>query len=56
VAAALKAQHALLLADRGVQRIYTQNMDGDAPILAANTTMGFVPAGGYVAVHQPLRG
>lgn len=54
VAAALKAQHALILADRGVQRIYTQNMDVNAPILAANTTMGFVPAGGYVAVHQPL--
>jgi len=55
VAAALKAEHAMLLAERGVQRIYTQNMDGNAPILATNTTMGFVPAGGYVAVHQPLR-
>jgi len=54
VAAALKAQHALLLADQGFQQIYTQNMDGNAPILAANTSMGFVPAAGYVAVHQHL--
>ena len=54
VAAALKARHALLLADQGFQQIYTQNMDGNAPILASNTSMGFVPAAGYVAVHQHL--
>lgn len=54
VAAALKTRQALLLADRGVPRIYTQNMEGNLPILAANKTLGFALADGYVDVRQPL--
>lgn len=38
---ALKARHALLLRDRGERRLYTQNMDQNAPILAANARLGF---------------
>jgi GNAT superfamily N-acetyltransferase len=52
LAAAMKARHALLLADRGMTRIYTQNMDGNEPILATNKAMGFRPYGGYVDVIE----
>ena len=38
---ALKAKHALLLRDLGHHRLYTQNMDQNAPILAANDRLGF---------------
>lgn len=51
VALALKTTQALALADAGIRAIYTQNMTGNAPILAANTTMGFVRDSGYVDVR-----
>jgi GNAT superfamily N-acetyltransferase len=54
LAGALKAHQALALADRGIPRIYTQNMDGNLPILAANRSMGFVTTSGYVDVRLPL--
>lgn len=38
---ALKAKHALFLRDLGHHRLYTQNMDQNAPILAANDRLGF---------------
>jgi GNAT superfamily N-acetyltransferase len=45
---ALKAEHALLLRERGHRRIYTQNMEGNAPILAANDRLGFRAATSFV--------
>ena len=38
---ALKARHALAMRALGHHRIYTQNMDQNAPILAANDRLGF---------------
>lgn len=38
---ALKTKHALLLRDRGERRLFTQNLDQNAPILAANARLGF---------------
>lgn len=54
LAGALKAHQALALADRGVRAIYTQNMDGNLPILAVNRSMGFVTTSGYVDVRQAV--
>ena len=51
---ALKAQHALADAGRGHHRIYTQNMDQNAPILAANDRLGFTVEPGYYAVGRPV--
>jgi GNAT superfamily N-acetyltransferase len=45
---ALKVSAAFALAERGWRAVVTQNMEGNAPILAANRRMGFRPAGGYV--------
>ena len=50
---ALKAQHALVMRARGHHRIYTQNMDQNAPILAANDRLGFTVVPGYYAVGRP---
>jgi mycothiol synthase len=41
VATALKAAHAVVLAQAGWRTIRTQNMEGNLPILAANMTLGF---------------
>jgi GNAT superfamily N-acetyltransferase len=54
IATALKTRQALLMADRGVARVFTQNMEGNEAILAANRTLGFVRASGYVDVAQEL--
>ena len=58
LAAALKAAHALHMKDRGHHRIFTQNMDENAPILAANDRLGFRLDGGFYdigcAVPWPL--
>jgi GNAT superfamily N-acetyltransferase len=54
IATALKTRQALLMADRGVARVFTQNMEGNQAILAANRTLGFVRASGYVDVSQDL--
>ena len=54
IAMALKTRQALLMGDRGVARVFTQNMDGNAAILAANRALGFVRASGYVDVVQKL--
>ena len=51
---ALKAKHALLMQAAGHHRIYTQNMDQNAPILAANDRLGFTIEPGYYAVGRPL--
>lgn len=51
---ALKARHALLMAERGLTRLYTQNMTGNAPILAANARLGFTRDSGYVDVVEAL--
>jgi GNAT superfamily N-acetyltransferase len=44
---ALKSAHALLMRDRGHHRLFTQNMDQNAPILAANARLGFRVDSGY---------
>ena len=54
VATALKSRHALMLSDRGVLRLLTQNMEGNTPILAANRRLGFRPTGAYVDVGLAL--
>jgi GNAT superfamily N-acetyltransferase len=54
IATALKTRQALLMADRGVARVFTQNMEGNEAILAANRALGFVRASGYVDVAQEL--
>ena len=54
IATALKTQQALLMADRGVARVFTQNMEGNEAILAANRSLGFVRASSYVDVVQEL--
>jgi GNAT superfamily N-acetyltransferase len=43
VATALKSAHALELRDRSWERIVTQNMEGNEPILASNRRLGFRP-------------
>jgi GNAT superfamily N-acetyltransferase len=43
---ALKAAHAQALAERGWRRLVTQNMEQNAPILAANRRLGFTVTGG----------
>ena len=50
VSTALKAQHALTMRDRGQHRLFTQNMDQNTRILAANDRLGFEVVPGYVAV------
>ena len=52
---ALKAKHALDMRARGHHRLYTQNMDQNAPILAANDRLGFTVVPGYYAVGRPVR-
>lgn len=54
IAMALKSQQALLMADRGLARVFTQNMEGNEAILAANRALGFVRASGSVDVAQEL--
>jgi GNAT superfamily N-acetyltransferase len=54
VATALKSAQALAMADAGIQRLYTQNMGGNTPILAANARLGFVRDSGYVDVLVPV--
>jgi GNAT superfamily N-acetyltransferase len=54
IAMALKTRQALLMGERGVARVFTQNMDGNEAILAANRALGFVRASGYVDVVQEL--
>lgn len=54
VSTALKAQHALSMRARGHHRIYTQNMDQNAAILAANDRLGFTPVPGYWAVGRAV--
>jgi len=51
---ALKAQHALTMRARGHHRIFTQNMDQNAPILAANERLGFSVVPGYYAVGRAV--
>ncbi len=52
---ALKARHALDMRAAGHHRLYTQNMDQNVPILAANDRLGFTVAPGYFAVGRPVR-
>lgn len=47
VATALKCAHALAMRDAGHTRIFTQNMDQNAPILAANARLGFRVVDGF---------
>jgi GNAT superfamily N-acetyltransferase len=54
IATALKTRHALLMADRSVDRLFTQNMEGNEAILAANRTLGFARAAGYADVARPF--
>ena len=42
IALALKAEQARRLRDNGIAQLFTQNLDGNGPILAVNTRMGFV--------------
>jgi GNAT superfamily N-acetyltransferase len=46
VATALKAHHAWLLRKAGWQELYTWNLEGNVPILAANARLGFVQVRG----------
>jgi RimJ/RimL family protein N-acetyltransferase len=54
VATALKCQQALAMLDDGIERLYTQNMTGNEPILAANRALGFEYALSYADVPVPL--
>jgi GNAT superfamily N-acetyltransferase len=54
LATALKARQAILMADAGVERLFTQNMEGNDAILRANATLGFEPGLRYVDVTEPL--
>ena len=49
-----KAQHALTMRALGDHRIFTQNMDQNAPILAANDRLGFTVMPGYYAVGRAV--
>ena len=49
----LTAIHALAMADLGIGRLHTQNMEGNLPIIAANRALGFVRERGYVDVVRP---
>ena len=40
---ALKARQAIAMAEAGMETLFTQNMDGNEPILRANRTLGFQP-------------
>ncbi len=51
---ALKAQHALTMRALGHHRIFTQNMEQNAPILAANDRLGFAVVPGYYAVGRAV--
>lgn len=51
---ALKAQHALTMRGRGHHAIYTQNMDQNVPILAANDRLGFTGVPGFYAVGRAV--
>ena len=51
---ALKAQHALTMRARGHHRIFTQNMEQNAPILAANDRLGFTVVPGFYAVGRAV--
>jgi GNAT superfamily N-acetyltransferase len=51
---ALKAQHALSMRALGHHRLYTQNMDQNTPILAANDRLGFTTVPGFYAVGRPV--
>jgi len=48
LAAGLKAGHALFMREQGHHRIYTQNMEGNLPILTANDRLGFRVDSGFV--------
>jgi GNAT superfamily N-acetyltransferase len=51
---ALKARHALDMKARGHHRLFTQNMDQNAPILAANDRLGFTVVPGFFAMGCPV--
>jgi predicted GNAT superfamily acetyltransferase len=53
---ALKAQHALSMRALGHHRLYTQNMDQNTPILAANDRLGFTTVPGFYAVGRSVTG
>ncbi|MCW2756208.1 MAG: acetyltransferase [Marmoricola sp.] len=50
IATALKCHQSIVMADHGLARLYTQTMDGNEPILAANRTLGFRIVGEYADV------
>lgn len=50
IATALKCHQSIVMADHGIARVYTQNMHGNEPILAANRTLGFRFVGEYADV------
>jgi GNAT superfamily N-acetyltransferase len=54
LATAMKARQALVMADAGVERLYTQNMEGNEPILRANARLGFQPCLRYFDVTEAL--
>jgi GNAT superfamily N-acetyltransferase len=51
---ALKARHALDMRARGHHRVFTQNMDQNARILAANDRLGFTVVPGFFAMGRPV--
>jgi len=54
VATALKASHAWAMRARGQHRIFTQNMDQNAPILAANDRLGFRVVTGFYDLARSM--
>ncbi|MGH8891842.1 MAG: GNAT family N-acetyltransferase [Actinomycetes bacterium] len=54
LATGLKAAHALLMRELGHHRIYTQNMEGNAAILAANDRLGFRADSGCVDLARAV--
>ena len=51
---ALKAAHAVAMRECGHHRIFTQNMEQNAPILAANDRLGFRVVHGYYDLAHPV--
>jgi predicted GNAT family acetyltransferase len=52
---ALKATHAQKLRDAGWRELWTQNMETNTQILAANDRLGFTRVGGYVDMGLAFR-
>lgn len=56
ISTALKAVHARMMREHGYRRLFTENMEVNAPILAANERLGFRRLRGYYVLLAPITG